>query len=450
MSELVLFKNRRTDGRPCSFDEYRAAGGYEALATALRDLKPEGLVEMVLASGLRGRGGAGFPTGRKWQSIKADAPHPRYIQLNTDEMEPGTFKDRALVNADPHLVIEGIILSAYAVRASRGVFFIRPSYEADAVLVEREIKLAREAGLLGKNILGSDFDFELELHRSAGRYICGEASAQTRALMGRRPNPDKTAHLTERGLWGQPTVVNNVETLALVPHIIRNGVEWFKGLAATPAGDGTKLYCVSGKVARPGCFELPMGTPLGDIIFENAGGMRPGAEFKACLPGGSSTGYMTSRHLRTPMDFESLKALGRSLGTGSIIVFDHDTCLVKATANIMRFFVHESCGWCTPCREGLPVILDLLETIDRGEGQESDLKALQEMSGLMRSAYCGLAPGAIASVQGLLDHFEDEIREHLIQKRCPFDVDWAEPKPGAWNEVLPEEQPAAAETPEGA
>ncbi|EPR43561.1 Respiratory-chain NADH dehydrogenase domain 51 kDa subunit [Desulfovibrio sp. X2] len=419
MSELVLFKNRR-EGRAATFDEYRASGGYEALIDAVKNRTPGDVVRIVTESGLRGRGGAGFPTGRKWGSVHGDGG-PRYILPNTDEMEPGTFKDRVLVNTDPHLVVEGIILAAYAVGACHGIFFIRPSYEQDAKVLERELSIAREAGFLGRNILGSDFSFDIDVHRSAGRYICGEASAQVNAIQGKRPNPIKVGeHLTETGLWGRPTVVNNVETLASVPHILKNGVPWFKSLAATPEGDGTKLYCVSGMVGAPGCYELPMGTALGDIIFEHGGGMLPGKDFKACLPGGASSGLMPASLLHVPMDFDAMKKAGQRLGTASIVVFDQETCLVGACLNLIGFFVRESCGWCTPCREGLPFIQEVLWRIEQGEGEERDIELLRETLDLMRYSYCAFAPGAAAPVEGLLRYFEDEVREHIRIKGCPF------------------------------
>lgn len=431
MSEQVLLKNKRADCKPATFEEYRESGGYNALERAVGSMTPEEVIQMVIDSGLRGRGGAGFPAGRKWSFLHKDAPHPRYIQSNTDEMEPGTFKDRILVNTDPHLVIEGIIMAGYAVQADLGVFFIRPSYDSDACLIERELAVARKAGLLGKNILGSGFSFDIDVHRSAGRYICGEGSAQANAIMGKRPNPDKNSHMTDSGLWGKPTIVNNVETLASVPHIIRNGVEWFKGLAATPTGDGTKLYCVSGEVANPGCFELPTGTRLGDIIFEHAGGMLPRAEFKTCLPGGASTSFVSEANLSTPMDFQSMKDAGLSLGTGSIVVFDKQTCLVQGTMNMLTYFARESCGWCTPCREGIPYMLHILKRIEAGDAGEADVALLERVARGMKHAYCGFAPGAAAPVLGLLKNFKDEVREHLDGRGCPF-ADAMKSKPGDW------------------
>jgi NADH-quinone oxidoreductase subunit F len=416
MAEQVLLLNRQAD-RPISLDEYRKSGGYEALIAAVGRRTPEELRQTVMASGLRGRGGAGFPTGKKWGFI--GKAYPRYLIPNTDEMEPGTFKDRVLVNVNPHLVLEGIILAAYAVSAAKGIFFIRPSYEMDAELIERELVAAREAGFLGDRILGSDFSFDVVVHRSAGRYICGEASAQVNAIMGTRAHPNKEVHMTDEGLWGKPTIVNNVETLACVPHILQKGPDWFKGLARSKDGAGTKLYCVSGRVTRPGCYELPIGTPFGEILAE-AGGLSPGSELKAFLPGGASTSFMPQKFYDVQMDFDPLKETGNRLGTGAIIVFDQNTCLVGATLNLIDYFARESCGFCTPCREGLPYIRDLLRRLEDGEGKEEFIPMLKQMAHHMFKAYCAFAPGAAAPVVGLLNHFEEEIREHISQRQCPL------------------------------
>ncbi len=419
MADEVLFKNRR-DGRPATFEEYRQSGGYEALIDAIKNRTPQEVQQQVLDSGLRGRGGAGFPTGRKWAGIPEGAGFPRYVVPNTDEMEPGTFKDRVLVNIDPHLVLEGIILSGYAVSAQTAFFFIRPSYEMDAKLIEREAEVARQAGVLGKNILGSDFSFDIVVHRSAGRYICGEASAQVNAIMGNRAHPMKDKHMAAEGLWDRPTIVNNVETLSCVPHILRHGAQWFKSLARTKTGAGTKLYCVSGKVNNPGCFELPIGTPLSEIIEGVAGGMMSGSEFKACMPGGASTAFMPRKYYDVEMDFDPLRAVGHRLGTAAIMVFDQNTCLLAATLNLQEYFARESCGFCTPCREGLPYIRDLLWRLESGEGKEEFIPMLRQMAGHMAKSYCAFAPGAAESVLGLLKYFEDEIREHISQRQCPF------------------------------
>lgn len=420
MTEKVLLQNRRP-GRPATLEEYKAGGGYQALTRVLREgAPPRELIQVVMDSGLRGRGGAGFPTGRKWSFLREDAPFPRYIVANTDEMEPGTFKDRVLVGADPHQVIEGVILAGYANSAQRAVIFIRPSYEEEAELFEREFIRLREQGLLGKDLFGSGFGFEITLHRSAGRYICGEASAQVNAIQGERAHPVKEGHMTENGLWNQPTIVDNVETLACIPHIIRNGAEWFKRLASTPEGSGTKLYGVSGMVKQPDCYELPIGTSLREIIFQHAGGMKSGRRFKACLPGGASTKFLPGQHLDVAMDFGPLEKIGHRLGTGAIVVFDQGACLVSACLNLLDFFTRESCGWCTPCREGLPYMSHLLKSIELGEAGEDSISRLREMAGMMDHAYCALAPGAAAPILGLLEYFEDEIQEHLIQKSCPF------------------------------
>jgi NADH-quinone oxidoreductase subunit F len=353
--------------------------------------------------------------------VADNAPFPRYIITNIDEMEPGTFKDRIMAHADPHMIIEGTILAGYVVSAEKGIIFVRPSYENSALILEREIAIAKEAGYLGQNILGSNFSFDLIVHRSGGRYICGEGTAQINAIMGMRAHPKQPPpRSTEKGLWEQPTVLNNLETLVNVPHIIRNGPEWFKGLAKTKTAAGTKLYCVSGKVKNPGCYELPMGTPLREILEVHGGGMLPGSEFKTCLPGGASTYYLPKKFLDAEMDFDCMKKVGNRLGTGAIIVFDRKTCLVGATLNLMDFFVRESCGWCTPCREALPFIRDLLWRIEAGEGKEEFIPVLRRMSQHTWKSYCAFAPGATMPVTSLLDHFPEEVHEHISQKKCPF------------------------------
>ncbi len=347
--------------------------------------------------------------------------YPRYLAANCDEMEPGTFKDRILIHTDPHLIIEGMVLAGYATSASKAFLFVRPSYETSAVILERELELARQAGYLGRNILGSAFSFDIVVHRSGGRYICGEGTALLNAIMGKRPNPTKPPpHPTVKGLWDRPTVVNNIETLANVPHILRNGAEWFKGLALSKGAAGTKLYCVSGRVNNPGCFELPIGVRLSKIIDDCAGGLPAGHEFKACLPGGASTRYLTREHLDVEMDFDTLPAVGNRLGTAAIMVFDRKTCLVAATLNLIQFFARESCGWCTPCREGLPYIRDLLWRIEHGEGREEFIPMIREMCKYSWNSYCALAPGATSPVESLLTFFEDEVREHISQRKCPF------------------------------
>jgi len=413
-------QNRKSD-RIASLEEYRQSGGYRALADVLKDYSYRDVRQTIMDAGLLGRGGAAFPTGMKLMSVAEDAPFPRYIVCNADEMEPGTFKDRVLIHADPHQIIEGIIIAGYATSAEYGIVFIRPEYENAARILEREIALAKNEGFLGQNLLGSDYSLDIVVHRSAGRYICGEVTAQLNALMGKRPNPQQPPpYPTAKGLWGKPTVLSNVETFACIPHIIRNGEKWFKDLAISETGAGTKVFCVSGKVNRPGCYELPMGVRLSEIIEEHAGGMRNGAQFKACLPGGASTCFLPEKHYDVEMDFQSLRDIGNRLGTGAIMVFDHKTCLVAATINLMEFFARESCGWCTPCREGLPYILDLLKRIERGEGKEAYISMLETMCKHLWNAYCAFAPGAVSPVESLLIYFKDEILAHINLKGCPF------------------------------
>lgn len=416
----VLFQNRKP-GRIATMEEYRQSGGYRALEEIVGKWSPGEICKRVDESGLRGRGGAGFPAGRKWASVPEDGAYPRYLAANADEMEPGTFKDRFLIHVDPHTIIEGMIIAGYAISASKGFIFVRPSYESSAAILEQELEHARQAGYLGGDILGRGFSFDLAVHRSGGRYICGEASALLNAIMGKRPNPIKPPpYPTVKGLWGRPTVVNNVETLANVPHVLRNSPEWYKSLARSKGGAGTKLFCVSGHVNNPGCFEMPLGTRLSEIIDVCAGGMASGFEFKACLPGGASTCFLTKEHIDVEMDFEAVAAVGSRLGTGAIIVFDHKTCMVGATLNLTEFFARESCGWCTPCREGLPYLRDLLWRIENGEGKEEFIPMIRAMSKHLWNSYCALAPGAATPIDGLLAHFEDEVREHISQKRCPF------------------------------
>ena len=416
----ILFENRKPD-RINTLAEYEQNGGYQALKAAIAEHGEKGIVQLIDDAGLLGRGGAAFPTGFKLKTVAEDAPFPRYIVCNADEMEPGTFKDRVLIHTNPHMMIEGMIIAGYAIKAENGVIFIRPEYESGAKILERELKLAEQAGYLGKNILGSDYSLKMVVHRSGGRYICGEVTAQLNALMGKRPNPmQPPPYPTEKGLWGLPTVLSNVETFACMPHIVRHGADWFKGLASTDTGAGTKIFCVSGRVNRPGAYELPMGIRLSEIIEEVAGGMPQGSEFKACLPGGASTGFLPKAHYDIEMDFESLKKVGNRLGTGAIMVFDQHTCLVAATLNLIEFFARESCGWCTPCREGLPYIRELLNRLENGDGEQDFIPILDDMGKQLWNAYCAYAPGAVAPLQSLLALFREEVQEHIRQKRCPF------------------------------
>jgi NADH-quinone oxidoreductase subunit F len=418
--EKVLFRHNRP-GRVVSFEEYRGAGGFTALEKGLREMSPDSVQQVVIDSGLRGRGGAGFPTGKKWSFVPRDLPGPRWLICNCDEMEPGTYKDRILLEANPYSLLEGMILACYAIGVRHAFIFIRRGYEQAAANLRKGISEAKAAGLIGRNICNSGFDCDIDVHLSAGRYICGEETALMNALEGHRPNPRvKPPFPAIKGLWGGPTVVNNVESLANIPDIILNGADWFRSLGCHQGAVGTKLFCVSGHVARPSCVELPLGIKLGDIINIHSGGMRGGSSFKACLPGGASTPYLTAGHLDLPMDFDTVAAAGSRLGTGGVVVFDHNTCMVAATLNLVRFYARESCGWCTPCREGLPFVVHLLEKIESGKGGFEDVEILREHVKYLNYAFCALAPGAMGPVDGLLRHFEDEIGTHITGHGCPF------------------------------
>lgn len=422
--ETPLTQHIHADRPPLDLAGYEQVGGYQALRKALKAMTPDDVLKQVSDSGLRGRGGAGFPTGRKWSFAPrgADAPHPKYLIINADEMEPGTFKDRLLLEGHPHQLIEGIVLSAYAIGADDAYLFLRAEYKTAARRLIAAIAEAYAHGYLGRNILGTNFSLELHLHQSAGRYICGEETALMNALEGRRANPRaKPPHVTTVGLWGQPTVNNNVETLANIPHIVNNGPEWFKGLSCTKAA-GTKLYGVSGKVRRPGLWELPMGTPLREILEEHAGGMRDGLTLRGVLPGGASTDFLVAEHLDVSMDFDSVKAAGSRLGTGTMIVLDDRTCPVAMLQNLEQFFARESCGWCTPCWAGLRWVDEILQDIERGAGELKDLEILESHTHLLAPGhtYCALAPGAMEPLRSALKYFRQDFERHIHEHRCPW------------------------------
>jgi NADH-quinone oxidoreductase subunit F len=418
MSEKILTRNC---GLPRSetIDVYLANGGYEALRKTLRDYTPEQLIEVVIASGLRGRGGAGFPAGRKWSFMPKDPAVEKYVCVNTDEGEPGTFKDRELVEKDPHQIIEGVILASYAVGAKRAFVYIRGEFFLGVKRWIKAIENAYGRGFLGKNILGSQFSLDLSVHRGAGAYICGEETALIESLEGKRGEPrKKPPYPANVGLWGKPTLVHNVETLANIPHIVNRGASWYASIG-TPKSSGTKIFCVSGHVRNRGVFELPLGVTLREIIAEHAGGMLSGKKLKAVIPGGASTPMLTPEQLDTPMAFETLEAAGSMLGTGAVVVMNEDTCMVDVARRLMRFFAHESCGRCVPCRVGTQRMLDILERLETGRGKPGDVERLRDLASSIRGlTFCPMGDAAVSPVLSGLKLFGDEYDYHLKHKRC--------------------------------
>ncbi|MGM0576878.1 MAG: complex I 51 kDa subunit family protein [Myxococcota bacterium] len=403
---------------------YERTGGYAAYKSALREMSPEDVQQVVKDSKLRGRGGAGFPTGVKWGFVPMgdDAPPgSKYLIANADEMEPGTFKDRYLMEHDPHLLVEAVLLSAYAIGADVGYIFLRWAYRDAERALDMAIREAREAGYTGENVLGSGWDVEIHVHVSAGRYMCGEETGLLNAIEGKRATPrDKPPFPPVSGAWGQPTIVNNVETLCNVPHIVAHGADWFLGLSDSDDG-GTKLYGASGWVKEPGLWELPLGTTLGEVL-DRAGGMAEGRRFRGCLPGGASTAFLTEEHLDVKLDFDSTEEAGSRLGTGTMVVLDDRTCPVGMLLNLERFFAQESCGWCTPCREGLPWTARLLQALEEGDGRDGDLEKLSMHAQFLDTGYtfCALAPGAISPLKSGLQHFREDFERHIRDGRCPW------------------------------
>jgi NADH-quinone oxidoreductase subunit F len=422
--ERPLTKNIKPGQPPPDLKEYENTGGYRAVRKALRDLSPGEVTRMVKDSNLRGRGGAGFPTGLKWSFVPMgeEALRPKYLVANADEMEPGSFKDRLLLEGDPHQLIEGMILAAYAIQANVAYIFLRAEYTKAEGLLRKAVAEAYRTGYLGKNILGSSFDLELYMHVGAGRYMCGEETGLLNALEGRRATPrSKPPFPQTSGLWGRGTIVNNVETLCNIPPIIQSGADWFRRLGLTEDG-GTKLYGVSGKVKRPGLWELPMGTTVREILEGHAGGMRDGVRLRGFLPGGASTEFLVEEHLDVRMDFPSMEKAGSRLGTGTIIVLDDGTCPVGMVHNLELFYARESCGWCTPCREGLPWAEKILGAIERGEGRPQHLDRLALLSRLLGPGrtFCALAPGAMEPLQSALKFFREDFTRHIREERCPW------------------------------
>ncbi|HEX7360761.1 MAG TPA: NADH-quinone oxidoreductase subunit NuoF [Bryobacteraceae bacterium] len=421
--ETPLTQNISPGQAPPGLQAYERAGGYQALRKVLTSMTPQQVIDEVKASNLKGRGGAGFPTGVKWGFMPKDIPAPRYVVANADEMEPGTFKDRYLMEGDPHQLIEGMMIASYAMQADIAYVFLRGEYKRSAEAISRAIAEAYGAGYLGKNILGSNYQLNMYLHLSAGRYMCGEETGLLNALEGKRANPRaKPPFPPVSGLWGRPTTVNNVETLCNVPHIVNRGASWFQGLSRSSKDGGTKLYGASGKVRRPGLWELPMGTTVREILEEHAGGMREGVRFRGLLPGGASTDFLVEEHLDLPMDFNELQKVGSRMGTGTMIILDDQTCPVGMLWNLEHFFAQESCGWCTPCWSGLSWAEKILAAMEQGRGQQGDIEKLAFQTKFLApgNTFCALAPGAAEPLQSGLKYFRDDFERHIREKRCPW------------------------------
>ncbi|HEX78483.1 MAG TPA: NADH-quinone oxidoreductase subunit F [Dehalococcoidia bacterium] len=404
---------------PENLNHYIANGGYEALTKAL-GLSPQQIVEEISRSGLRGRGGAGFPTGRKWQICLAAPETPKYVIGNADEGDPGAFMDRAILESTPHSVLEGMAIAGYVIGAERGYLYVRAEYPLAVARAETAIRQAREAGLLGENILGSGFSFDIEVFCGSGAFVCGEETALISSMEGRPGMPHhRPPFPATRGLWSKPTLINNVKTLALVPHILRRSAQWHASLG-TPASPGTAVFALAGKVVNTGLVEVPMGTTLRQLIFEVGGGIAKGKRFKAVQIGGPSGGCLPEGCLDLPIDFDRLSQSGAMMGSGGMVVLDEDDCMVEVARYFLDFTQRESCGKCTPCRLGTKQMLAILEDITRGRGTLADLALLKELAEVVRAAsLCGLGKTAPNPVLTTLRYFEDEYIAHVTEGRCP-------------------------------
>ncbi len=398
---------------------YERAGGYQGLRRALRELTPDDLVAQVKASGLRGRGGAGFPTGTKWSFLPGDV-HPRYLCVNADESEPGCFKDRALIEGDPHQLIEGTLIAAYAIQAPIAFIYIRGEYFDQRLLLERCVEEARAAGYIGRGILGSDFSCDVIVHGGAGAYICGEETALLDSLEGRRGQPRlKPPFPAVKGLYGQPTVVNNVETLSNLPHIVLRGGSWYASLG-TEKSKGTRLFCCSGHIERPGTYEMLLGTPIRELLEEECGGVWKGRSLKAFQPGGGSMQVLLPEHLDLPLDMEAVAQAGSALGAGAMVFMDETTCMVNVSMRLVDFYHHESCGKCSPCREGTYFESDLMHRLERGVLAPEELATLSDICDNMNGkCFCPLGDTATWFVMSAYAAFRDEFEAHCGAGRCP-------------------------------
>lgn len=408
---------------PENIEEYIALDGYQALSKVLNEFEPDDVIDEIKKSGLRGRGGGGFPTGRKWASSAVVEDYEKYVICNADEGDPGAFMDRSILEGDPHSVIEAMIINGYAVAASQGYIYVRAEYPVAVQRLNVAIKQAREYGFLGKNILGKGFDFDLEVRLGAGAFVCGEGSALMTSIEGKRGEPrPKPPRSAEKGLWKKPTVLNNVETYANIPHIIRNGADWFTKIG-TEGSKGTKVFALGGKINNIGLVEVPMGTTLREIIYDIGGGIPGGKKFKAAQTGGPSGGCIPAEHLDTPIDYDSLTRLGSMMGSGGLIVMDEDTCMVDLARFFLDFTVDESCGKCPPCRIGTKRMHEILVRITEGKGELEDLDKLEVLAkNIQASALCGLGQSAPNPVLSTMRYFRDEYVAHVVDKKCPAGV----------------------------
>jgi NADH-quinone oxidoreductase subunit F len=418
MSIRILTKNLHVAGLQ-QLSVYESLGGYAGLAKALREYKPDQVIDIVKRSGLRGRGGAGFPTGMKWGFVPKTSGKPIYLCINADESEPGTFKDRVIIENDPHQLIEGIIISAYALDCHQAFIYIRGEFVHGSEVLNKAIAEAYAKGYLGKDILGSGFDCSLIVHRGAGAYICGEETALLESIEGKRGHPRlKPPFPAVVGLYGAPTVINNVETIANISHIINHGAEWYAAIGVE-RNAGTRLFGVSGHVKKRGVFELPMGTSLRELIYEHCGGIREGRELKAIVPGGSSVPVMTADQVDVALDFDSIAKAGSMLGSAGVIVMDDSTCMVKAALRISKFYAEESCGQCTQCREGTEWIHRILNRLENGNGKQGDLELLLDICANMKGrTICPLSDAAAMPIESYIQKFYDEFAAHIQERRC--------------------------------
>jgi NADH:ubiquinone oxidoreductase subunit F (NADH-binding)/(2Fe-2S) ferredoxin len=408
---------------PESMEEYIAQGGYEALGTILSEKTPAGVIEVVKQSGLRGRGGGGFPTHMKWKFASLAKNDQKYIICNGDEGDPGAFMDRSLLEGDPHRVLEGMMIAAYAIGASKGFFYIRAEYPLAIKRIGKAIEQARETGLIGDGIFGSKFSFDAEVRTGAGAFVCGEETALIHSIEGMRGHPTpKPPYPSDKGLWGKPTVVNNVETLANLPTIFLNGAEWFASMG-TETSKGTKVFALTGDVKNTGLVEVPMGITLREMIFEVGGGIVGDRNFKAVQLGGPSGGCLTIDHLDVPVDYESLKEKGAMMGSGGVIVMNDSNCMVSIAKFFLDFSVEESCGKCSPCRIGLKQMLDIMERITSGKGEEDDIEELIRLGeAINQLSLCGLGQTAPNPVLSTIRYFRNEYENHIINKSCTTNV----------------------------